>query len=189
MKRYLVALASIALLAGCGGGDPAASTPDTPALSSTPTVSVTPSRPPTPKVLTREQAAKRYLEIVKPFNDQLADSKCQAADDYIVNGGSWPPDGHPDWERAEKVAQGCFKKLVPLLERQIRDLQSTRWPTDAKSDVADLVSLSQGILHCDRQGAKADTTQEMDAVYACFPEDDGSADRVRARFGLPTRSP
>jgi hypothetical protein len=189
MKYLIAALAATVVLTGCGSkpvaGQPAAIPSPTATSASTPTVSRTPA------TLTREQAAKRYLQIVKPYNDLSADAKCHAIDDfYVLSGGSWPPDDHGDWdEQPEKVARACFKRFMPITDKEIKDLQRTAWPADALGDIADLISMNQGYLHCFRQGSKATTAQAVYDTYACFPKDDDSADRVRARVGLPGRTP
>lgn len=110
--------------------------------------------------------------------------RCAESEEIFVSGGTWPND-HPD-----RVVRACYKRYVPLLETFIRALQTTAWPVDSRADVADMVSIDQAYLHCAKTAVRAATYEAMSQVYdACFPEDDGSADRVRARFGLPGRSP
>jgi hypothetical protein len=127
--------------------------------------------------------------LVKPANGLFDEQpRCRAAEDYLVDGGSWPPDGHPDYGKAELILRDCYKQWVPLLAASITGFQTTRWPVDAKEDMDDLISISQAQLHCGRQGLRAKTFDAWQDVFQCYPEDDGSADRVRARFGLPRRS-
>ena len=159
------------------------SVPSQATASSTP--SATPSVAPkasTPSALTREQAGQRYLALVKPVNAVFDDPSCRESEDIFISGGTWPND-HPD-----RVVRACFKRFVPLSEKWIRGMQTTAWPVDARADVADLISLEQARLHCAKKASRAATYDAMAEVYAgCFAEDDGSADRVRARFGLPAR--
>jgi predicted small lipoprotein YifL len=188
MRKIIIAAVAVVALAGCGGKpvavQPAATATATVTASPSPTVSRTPA------TLTREQAAQRYLQVVKPYNDATDDAKCRAIDDfYVLSGGSWPPNDHHDWdEQPEKVARACFKRLTSIMDKEIKDLQTTAWPTDALGDIADLISLNQAYLHCFKQGGKAITSQAVYDTYDCIPKDDDSADRVRARVGLPGRT-
>jgi hypothetical protein len=186
------ALSSIAIgvlvLTGCSGNDPATAPPATPTGAITP--AMTPTSAKTPATLTREQAGKRYLQIVKPYNDLQEDEKCKAVDDYYIDGGSWPPDDHPDWDdKAHRVVRDCYKRYVTISVQQTKDLQTTHWPAESADDMADLISLNQALLHCFRQGSRATSDDDANEIYNCFPKDDDSADRVRARFGLPGRTP
>lgn len=193
MRIFATITVAVLLLAGCGGskdgttGTPPASTPTAApvAASTTPTVPPTVApKPATPAVLTRAQAAKRYLEIVKPYNDAAGTARCKALDEFEVEGGEWPPADHRDWPGEEKVGKACFKTYLATTTKEIQDLQATLWPVDAKDDMADLISLDQAYLHCWRAASKVSAS----ATYQCLPQDDGSADRVRARFGLPGRT-
>ena len=77
-----------------------------------------------------------------------------------MDGGSRPPDDHPEWDdKAYRVLRACYKRLVPLYGTSLKDFQTTRWPADARDDMADLVSLTQGVMHCLRQGALDDRTR------------------------------
>lgn len=185
------------MLAGCGGGPAStsqggsspvsapSSTPSATASSTTPAPTKTPT---VQAVLTREQAGRRYLALIKVSNDELSDAKCMAAQGYYLDGGSWPPAGRPEYGQvAHKTMRDCFKTWMPSEAAVIRGLQTTRWPVDAREDVADLISYSQAVLHCYRQATRATTDQGMYEAFDCIPKDDGAADRVRARFGLPRR--
>jgi len=183
----VLAAAAVLAVAGCGGNSPPAA-PGTTAVSpttptSTPSTPAAKPVPTTPVTLTRQQAGARYLTLIKPVNAVFGEgTKCLANEDVFVDGGTWPDD-HPD-----RVVRACFKRYVPLSESWIAALQTTAWPVDAKADIADLVSLEQARLHCAKQAARAASYEAMAEVYSgCFPEDDDSADRVRARFGLPGR--
>jgi hypothetical protein len=189
-------IAVVLLLAGCGGSNQAGSNaPGSP--TSAPATSVTPStaasssaspKPATPAVLTREQAAKRYLQLVAASNTVFDEPKCEAAEEYMINGGTWPPDGHSEYgEHAFKVLRECHKRLLPLFAATIKAFQTTPWPVDARADIEALISLDQAFLYCEQKASKATSDSAMYKALECFPEDDGSADRVRARFGLPGR--
>jgi hypothetical protein len=190
-----LAAGTLLFTAACSGGANSPSTPN--AATSLPTPSAaasttpsSPSRTPTrAATLTREQAAKRYLAIVKVINDELAEPKCKAVQDFFVDGGSWPPNEHPEYgEVAYKVMKACFKAWLPNNEAVIRQFQTTPWPVDAREDMADLILFDQALLRCYRQGARATSDQDIYDAFECLPKDDGSPDRVRARFGLPRRS-
>jgi hypothetical protein len=187
----------LVLVSGCGSNKPAgSSTPPEPTTAASATPTTTPAatlsaapKPVTSTVLTREQAATRYLAIIKASNAVFDEPKCAAAEDFFVNGGSWPPDGHSEYgERADKVLRECHKRLVPLFQASIKALQTTLWPVDARADVADLILQNQAFLYCLGKSSKATSSDAMYRALECFPEDDGSADRVRARFGLPIRT-
>lgn len=193
MRIFASIIAAVLLLTGCGSSDGASSDHPT---SSTPSaapvaVSTTPApkpAPTTPTTLTREQAAAKYLALAKPANAVFDDPKCKAAEGFMIDGGTWPPDGHPEYgEHAYKVLRDCHKRLVPLYQAIIKAEQTTPWPVDAKADVADQISLDQAFLYCLGKSSKATSSSAMYKALECFPEDDGSADRVRARFGLPGR--
>jgi len=182
----ILILASVAL-AGCGSKTPAAQTSPTP--SSTP-VAVTPAPTtpaPRPTTLTRQQAGVKYLALVKPINAVYDEPQCKDAEDYMVNGGSWDRSTHGD-KHADQILRSCYKRLIPMYEKNIRVFQSTPSPADAKQDMADLISLDQGLLHWLKQAVKGTTADKMYTALQTVPADDGSADRVRARFGLPGRS-
>ena len=185
MRNTIIALLAVAALAGCSGETPAAQ--QTPSPTPSPTPSVTPVTSPSPATLTREQAGRKYLAMIKPVNAVYDRADCTAAEDYMVNGGSWDRTKY-SYEHADQILRVCYKQLIPLYTTQIQTLQSTPWPADAKQDIVDLVSLNQAFVHCLRQAVKGSTAQQMYTALECFPPDDGSADRVRARFGLPGRS-
>jgi hypothetical protein len=184
--QFIVAVLML-IGAGCAGGheegSPPATQPST-TTTATPTPTPTPSAAAsTPATLTRAQAGQRYLALIKPVNAVFEEPKCKESEDIFISGGTWPND-HPD-----RVVRECYQRYVPLDEKWLVALQTTAWPADSRADVADLISLEQAFLHCARKGARAATYEAMAEVYSgCFPEDDGSADRVRARFGLPGRS-
>ncbi|HWD83408.1 MAG TPA: hypothetical protein VG497_31120 [Kribbella sp.] len=138
--------------------------------------------------MTRAQAAQRYLALAKPINTIFAEPKCKAAESYLVDGGTWPPDGHPEYgEQAYQVLRDCHKRLVPLYQESIVAEQTTAWPVDAEHDVADQILQDQAFLYYLTKSSKAASQTAMYKALECFPEDDGSADRVRARFGLSGR--
>jgi hypothetical protein len=140
-----------------------------------------------PATLTREQAGRKYLALIAPVNAVYDRPDCKAAEDYMVNGGSWDRSKYKD-QHADQILRSCYRLLIPLYTTQIQVLQTTPWPTDAKQDVADMVSLDQGFLHWLKQAVKGTTADQMYTALQSVPTDDGSADRVRARFGLPGRS-
>lgn len=184
MRTTILAVIAVLALAGCGGKTPVAQTGPAPSASTVATPSPAPS---TPTVLTRQQAGQRYLAITKPTNDVFDRPDCATAEDYLVNGGSWDRSKYGG-KHADQVLRVCYKELIPLFTAQIQAIQSTPWPADAKQDIADLVSLDQGFLHWLTQAAKGTTADQMYTALQSVPPDDGSADRVRARLGLPGRA-
>jgi hypothetical protein len=189
----IATVAVVLLLAGCAGSNDtkAHEATDSPAPTSAPTTtSAKPmSSPATPVVLTRAEAATKYLELIKASNAVFAEPKCTAAEEFLVEGGTWPPSGHSEYgEHADQVLRGCHKRLVPLYEMSLKAFQTIHWPADARADMADLILQDQAFLYCLKKTSKATGSTAMYKALQCFPEDDGSADRVRARFGLPGRS-
>jgi hypothetical protein len=190
--KYLAALlAGVALVGTAAYSGPEAQAPVSITSQAGTAPSAEPTTPPvaTPATLTREQAGQLYLKLAKPANAIFDEPKCSQAEDFFINGGSWPP-ADTNWDdRADRVLRSCHKRLVPLFEKNIKAFQTTLWPADAQADVADLVSLDQAFLHCLKLSVRGTSSDEMYKALECFPADDGSADRVRARFGLPRRSP
>jgi hypothetical protein len=185
-----MALAAL-ILAGCGGkAEPDAQ--EAPSATGTPTVSASKTTPipkPSPTTLTREQAGKRYLALTAPINAVFDEPKCSQAEDFMIDGGTWPPDAHPSWDdQAWRILRSCYRRIVPLYAAWDRAAASTPWPVDARADVADLISYDQAIVYCMKKGAQAKSEQDIVDVFTCIPKDDGIADRVRARFGLPIRT-
>jgi hypothetical protein len=173
-------------LTACGGGDgkPATS-------ASSPTSDSSPSPPSGTTastgqaVLTREQAAKRYLEIVAPVNKAgapIAVGKCGDAHRFIRGESNETYMSNGEMVTALRA---CYKRVLAPTERWISELQRTAWPVDAREDIQDLISFEQVQLHCSRQVTRATTYEELDKAYQCWPPKDESADRVRARLGLP----
>jgi hypothetical protein len=191
MRKFAILLVLVIGAVGCGSKPtaiPTTTTPTpTPAVTTAPTT-LTPSVP-TPTTLTRAQAAQRYQALSKPINAVFDEPKCSQAEDFFVNGGSWPPNSHPEWDdQAWRVLRGCHTRLIPLFNGWIKAAQSTPWPVDAREDMDDLVLQDQALLRCLKKGSRAKSDQDMTEVFECVPKDDGSADRVRARFGLPRRT-
>lgn len=198
MRTFIIMV--VLLLAGCGAAKDTQTDAEMSASPSTatPTASQAPAatrltatpKSVTPTTLTREQAAARYLALAKPINAIFDEPKCKAAEEYMVEGGTWPPDGHSDYgvQRADQVLRGCHKRLVPLYQATIKAFQTTAWPVDSRADVTAMILQDQAFLYCLTKTTKATSSSAMYRAIECFPEDDGSADRVRARFGLPGRT-
>lgn len=177
--RALAAAVAVIAIAGCSAGG-------TPAPAPTATVTVTapaaasPSASTTAKTLTREQAAKRYRKIIKPFN--RASENCWKAAKPLEEGGWY----ESDRALMGKVRRAC-KALPAANKKLVEQLQGTAWPADAENDMGDVIALAQAEQFAFRQMAKAQTPDDWYEAMENLPADDGSADRVRARFGLPTR--
>lgn len=191
--RVFATTAAVLLLTGCGSSEAnhegaPRSAPTSPRTSTTKPAVAPSARAAAPKTLTRQQAAARYMALAKPINAIFAEPKCKAAESYMIDGGTWPPSGHAEYgEQAYQVLRDCHKRLMPLYEASIRAEQTTPWPVDAKADVASQVLQDEAFLYCMTKTSKATSSSAMYQALQCFPQDDGSADRVRARFGLPGR--
>lgn len=104
----------------CGGGTPAVSS-----ASGPPSVSAAPSSHPTPVVLTKAQAAARYLRIVRPYNAALNHFQTAA------HAGQ-------SWVRLRTLAG----RITTANAVQIKALRTTRWPAGARARVTALISVS-----------------------------------------------
>lgn len=172
MNKTVFAAAMVPLFTivatGCTGG--AASTPQP-----TVTVTVTASQPST-KPLTRKQAGKRYLELVKPYNRKT--DRCTKAL-KPVNDGEWYG---TDSAMVAKIHKAC-NPMVKAERAFVAGLQATSWPTEVRGDVDNLVTFAQAETYAWEQLRDAHTTRAM--MDIAFPDDRGDANLVRAHLGLP----
>jgi hypothetical protein len=114
-------LAILIACSACRSDAPAA-----PSASRLPSVSAAaPSPHPTAVVLTKAQAATRYLRIVRPYNAAL--QRFQTA----AHAGQ-------SWIRLRTLAG----RISTANAAQIKALHATRWPADARARVTTLISVS-----------------------------------------------
>jgi len=178
--RPLLAAALLALaLAGCGSDAPTTSAPQVAEVSA----STAPSPSPTAATITRDAAAKQYLAIVSPFNALLDRNKKQCGEDekFVLEGGSS--------FKGESEIMANLRKCEAALAKGRREvaakLRAASWPAEVRADIEALAKADDAMAYAHEQSAKAATTDDWREV--AFPKDDGAADIVRARLGLPTR--
>lgn len=163
------ALVAAAALGGC------ATVPEK-AASSEPTSTATSTADPSPTAaaitalpLSRDQAAKRYLEIVRPYNVALE------ALEKAVN-------TRKPLARQKALAADVAEEL----EIEVKRLRATAWPTKVQRHVDDLVTTSEKALKHWRRAARAQTPRKLfQAVVAAGEFDgNGAADKIRKLLDL-----
>jgi hypothetical protein len=121
MKRLVPGLVAVITCSGCLGSTPTAEPATRP-----PAVSATPSAAPTARVaLTRAQAAKRYLQIVRPYNSALERFETAAH-----AGRSWTS------------LRVLAARISSTNAAHIRALRTTPWPPEAREEVTALIAVS-----------------------------------------------
>lgn len=150
--RIIATLAAVTVVAGCGGGgDPGTLVPPPPTA---PTGGGSPTAPP---ALSESEAATRYLDIVRPYNEALERFE------LAINGG-------------EELATltGMASDTADALETEIGQLRETSWPDAVSADVDALATESEQALEHWQDAARAQTRDDLvDAVLAAG-EFDGS---------------
>ncbi|WP_158009774.1 hypothetical protein [Carbonactinospora thermoautotrophica] len=184
MHRPLAALAVAALVAVSGCSDPRPQQPPrlappvqppaqppapvTTTVTPTPTgatLSPTPSTPP----LTREQAAKRYLAIVRPYNQTL--ERLERA----INSGEPLP-----------TLKTLAAQVAEANTTRIRQFQETPWPADVRAPVQELVAQARSAMGPLHQAATAKTREELVSLVLRAGRHDGArqAAEIRKRLKL-----
>lgn len=131
--RLLLITAAL-LLAGC-------STPPAAVTTAPPTTTTTTTTPPP---LSKPDAARRYLEIVKPYNVALE------ALEQSINSGQ--PIG---------TLRGGATALGKVAEEEIRQLEATRWPAEVSAPMAELIAESRKQLPFWQQAAQAQNRDQV----------------------------
>lgn len=150
-------------LAGC------ATESETVALSA-PTSTAASTADPSPTATTTtplplsEQAAKRYLAIVRPYNEAL--EKLEKA----VN------TRRPLARQKARAADVAEK-----LEIEMKQLRATRWPTKVQTHVDDLVATSEKAMKRWRRAARAQTPRELFQAVVAAGEFDGTGPASKIR--------
>ncbi len=111
----------------------------------------------TPSTLSREQAAERYLAIVRPYNVAL--EKLEQA----INSGE-------SLATQTALAAETAKKL----ETEIDQLRATAWPSEVRSQIDELVAVSEKALEHWSQAAGAQTREELIQAVLAAAEFDGT---------------
>ena len=163
-----IAIAFVAL-AGCRSDTTDASTSASSAGATT-TVDETPTaEPSTPVTLSQEEAATRYLDIVRPYNEALEDLE------QSVNGG----------ESLDTVT-ALAEAVADANAGHIEELADTAWPVEVQPAVDDLVAESSAAQDYWEQAAEADTYDDfIDAVLEAGEHDGvAAAQAIREELKL-----
>ncbi|TMR99787.1 hypothetical protein [Nonomuraea basaltis] len=178
MREILVSLAALLVVSGCSAA-PAAETfgtsPPAPSAQPTPEDTTSPSPPPRssatpgPRPISREQAAKRYLAIVKPYN--LALERLETA----INSG-----------RPATTLRTLAARVASANETHMRGLRSVRWPSAARMPIRQLIAESaraQDSWHrAARAGARDGVIQHV--LQAAKHDGSAAAGKIRRLLDL-----
>lgn len=161
MTAAFAIAAATALLAGCG------TEPTDPGSFVAPTGAGTPSGP---AELSLADAADRYLEITRPYNEALE------AFEEAFNSGN------------EDLATliGMAGDTAAALETEIGELQETAWPAEVQTHVDDLVAASEQALPHWQEAAAAESQEDLLAAAQAAGEQDGgdAGGAIRELLGL-----
>jgi hypothetical protein len=168
MRRLVTTSLVLLLVGGCaavGDGETRASAP-----TSSPSVAAVSSPSPSeaPR-LTAEEAAVRYLEVVRPYNEALE------ALETAINTGQ-PVDVQKEHAMA----------TVAALRAEIEALRGTRWPADVEPHAVSLAAASEKAVPSWEAAAAAATSDDVvAAVLAAMEHDDqAAADAIRELLAL-----
>ena len=168
LKALWPALAMIIITcSGCLGDAPAAPSASGPASSAS---AAPPSPRATPAALTKAQAAKRYLRIVRPYNATL--DRFQTA-----------AHANQSWTSLRPLAG----RIAAANAAQIRALRTTRWPANAHKRVMALVAVSKQAGRYWNAAAKATTSERLQTavLHAAQLSGKPEATALRQALGLP----
>lgn len=171
MRGPMAAAAVAALLAltGCSGEPSGEGVADTlPGPPTAPSASPAPTTT-TPRPLSQEQAAKRYLAIVKPYNVAL--ERLEQA----INTG-----------RPLATVRTLARQVASANAAHMRDLRTTAWPVEVRAPVRELLAESAQAQVYWRQAAQATTRSGLMQAMLTAVQYDGSdaAGRIRRRLDL-----
>jgi hypothetical protein len=168
-------VAACVALAGCAGqpGEAGASDSTTAVASESTASTAPPTTAAPPKPLSRAQAARRYLAIVKPYNVALERLE------QSFNAGK------PIAELrvlADRVAKANTAEM--------RELRATVWPANVRAPIRELVAESEAAQRYWRQAAKAGTRDELLRAVQAAGRHDGSepAGKIRKTLDLDAYS-
>jgi hypothetical protein len=166
MRQLLAAVVMVVLVAisGCSSQAEVPAAPAAPAENA-----VAPPTTAKPKALSRAAAAKRYLEIVRPYNLALE-----------------------GLEQAFNAGESIVR-LRPLAERvagsnaaQMRQLRATAWPSAVRAPMKRLLAESAAAQPYWRQAAEAGSREELARSVVAADRHNGTdvANEIRHALGL-----
>lgn len=147
MDAALASVTAATLVAGCG------TEPTDPGSIVVPTAT-TPSGA---AELSLADAAGRYLEIVRPYNEALEDLE------QAVNGGQ-------DLATLTELAGDT----AAALETELSQLESVAWPAEVQPHVDDLVAVSEQARPYWQEAAEAQSRDELVTAVLAAGEHDGA---------------
>ena len=158
------------LLAGCGGGGEVVAVQTAAAPASTAAAS------PTPTVLTKAEAAQRYLQIVGPYNTAVA--KLNAIGKQY---------GHaPTTAKVPASYRKQAAVVVTTGRAFISGLMSTPWPADVKGTAVEVADEFAPDVSLYLELSKASTWGDAETAFATIPNrGNGAAQKIRVQLGLP----
>jgi hypothetical protein len=163
------AVAAVLAVTGCAGesggrraAGPLPASPTVPSASPTPTSS-------TAAPLSKEQAAKRYLAIVKPYN--LALERLEQA----INRG-----------QPVAMVRTLAEQVAAANQAHMRDLRATVWPVEVRAPVRALLAESARAQAYWRQAARATIRSALIQAVLKAVQHDGSdaVGDIRRRLDL-----
>lgn len=176
MRRLITTSLVLLLASGCastadGAAEPAAPTaqtaePGTPTPQTSGPASAPPSEPPR---LGAEEAAVRYLEIVRPYNESLEELET------AINTGQ-----PVDVQREHATA------TLAALRAEMKALRGARWPTEVERHALSLADAGKQAVPSWEAATTAATSEDMvTAVLAALEHDDqAAADAIRRLLSL-----
>ncbi len=170
-----VAVASIAaaiLLGGCTSSNAEATPPAALTAGTVAEVTSAPSLTPIPVAeMTKEEAAKQYLDLVQPAND-LIDETSQLWEDAI---------NANDWQQTAALAARSLEA-----ERALRDgAIAASWPADLMPLIDEFVSQQDADIAWYLALVNATSEEEFWAAYDAIDVlDRRASDEIRLRLGL-----
>lgn len=177
MRRLITTSLALLLVTGCASiadstPEPGAATPQATESSPAPTPPTPEPASPSPSEAARlgtEEAAVRYLEIVRPYNEALE------ALETAINTGQ-PVD----------VQQEQAAATVTALHTEITELRNVRWPAEVEPHVLALADAGDEAVPSWETAAAATTSETMiTAVLAALEHDDqAAADAIRRLLAL-----
>lgn len=169
MRQILAALLGITLLAGAGCSTGTAEQSTTSPVAPPSTAAASPSTVARPQPLSRAQAAKRYLAIVKPYNVAL--ERLEQA----FNAG-----------RPLDVLRTLSRAVATANDTQMNQLRVTLWPTVVRQPLRTLLAESAVAQRYWLQAAEAGTRDELARSLVTASRHDGSdaAGQIRRALGL-----
>ncbi|MFF7676635.1 hypothetical protein [Actinacidiphila glaucinigra] len=166
----LVAVGSVSACSGDGAARPVAASPKP--VSSAPSAAVSPAAD---RLLTRKEGAKKYLELVTPYNDEL--DKCTKIVNRLWESQSSTPDDFP------KVRSACAD-MGKLNRKFADDLGKVKWPAEAQADIRTLIDEHRADQLAWDDLAKVRTHEQFFNPDHALNEST-AAPLVRAHLGLP----